>query len=290
MKYPNWASVPHSGPPREAYCAPTQNLTPTSRAHWPAFPLACSILHWVAGPTRPWYFACALCVSLSGLRSPHARLRAHVHPRLTRWFMGPTCHQLPPPESDLCRFFRRPSLSPTDQARWGDKSSTASTSDHPHNLLILSAFPRGRIQAAQRSVGVSTRDRRWNRTCTADWPRRVASGCSVGHRGRAGGHRENSGAPQLRQLLVGAPSTTPDRLVPWPELFVPRPPVRIPLLGSPFTRQRVDALGLCDRGVGLRISHPSGEGAPRAGRRRRVWVRWGDDGLWTVDLPENGSD
>jgi hypothetical protein len=40
MKYPNWASVPHSGPPREAYRAPTQNLAPTPGAHWPAFPLA----------------------------------------------------------------------------------------------------------------------------------------------------------------------------------------------------------------------------------------------------------
>jgi hypothetical protein len=204
--------------------------------------------------------------------------------------VGPTCHQLPPSESDLRRFFRRPSRSPTDQARWGDKSSTAGTSDHPRDLLILSALPRGRIQAVQRSVGVSTRDRRWNRTCTADWLRRLASGCSVGHRGRAGGHRVSSGAPQLRQLLVGAPSITPDRLVPWSELFVPRPLVRIPLLGSLFTRKRVGALGLCDRGVGLRISHPSGEGAPRAGRRRRVWARCGDDGLWTVDLMSNDHD
>jgi hypothetical protein len=204
--------------------------------------------------------------------------------------VGPTCHQLPPSESDLRRFFRRPSRSPTDQARWGDKSSTAGTSDHPRDLLILSALPRGRIQAVQRSVGVSTRDRRWNRTCTTDWLRCLASGYSVGHRGRAGGYRENGGAPQLRQLLVGAPSTTPDRLVPWPELFVPRPLVRIPLLGSLFIRKRVGALGLCDRGVGLRISHPSGEGAPRAGRRRRVWARCGDDGLWTVDLMSNGHD
>ena len=176
--------------------------------------------------------------------------------------MGPTCHQLPPSESDLRRFFRRPSRSPTDQALWGDKSSTAGTSDHPRDLLILSALPRVRIQAVQRSVGVSTRDRRWNRTCTTDWLRRLASGCSVGHRRRAGGHRENSGAPQLRQLLVGAPSTTPDRLVPWPELFVPRPLVRIPLLGSLFTRKRVGALGLCDRGVRASDCASTGDSPP----------------------------
>ena len=175
--------------------------------------------------------------------------------------------------------------SPTTRTKLdgGDKSSIAGTSDHSHDFLILSTFSRGRIQAAQRSVGVSTRDRRRNRTCTADWPRRVASGCSVGHHGRAGGHREYSGAPQLRQLLVGAPSATPDRLVPWPELLVPRTPVRNPLLGSLFTRQCVDALGLFDRGMGLRINHPSGEGAPRAGRRRRGWARCGDDGAGPLD-------
>jgi hypothetical protein len=72
--------------------------------------------------------------------------------------------------------------------------------------------------AAQRSarwVWV-THGRWWNHACAINWSQRVASVCSVGHRGSAGGHRRSRRAPRLRQLLVGVSSKAPDRQTSWP--------------------------------------------------------------------------
>jgi hypothetical protein len=58
-----------------------------------------------------------------GLVGQGRQLQCHNHQR--------TCR---------CRFYHRLGLAPTDLARWGDKSSTAGTSDHLRDLLLFPAF------------------------------------------------------------------------------------------------------------------------------------------------------
>jgi hypothetical protein len=72
---------------------------------------------------------------------------------------------------------------------------------------------------------------------------------------------------------------------PWTELVAAKSPVRTPLLGLLFTRQRVGALGLRDWGVCAQVGHLAGEGVPQARQRRRELRMFGRVAWGPLDPP-----
>jgi hypothetical protein len=122
-------------------------------------------------------------------------------------------------------------------------------------------------------------------------PHRHRRSVPVAHTGESSGSWECGTAlaqertPLHRRQFLAVLAPPPRQYAqPWSELVAAKSPVKTPLLGLLFTRQRVGALGLRDWGVCARFSHLAGEGAPRARRRRRPPGRdWGER-LWPLDL------
>jgi hypothetical protein len=138
---------------------------------------------------------------------------------------------------------------------------------HRHDLLGIKSLPHPppAYIAAGQPVG--------DQVCSSDIRDQVRINQPVPNRSAPVGFLDGVSRP--RRSCVSS----------WPELSVPRPPVRIPLLGSLYTRQRVGALGLRDWGVCARIGHLAGEGAPRARWRRSELRKFGRGAWWPLDPP-----